>query len=114
MCPSSPRILSALALLVALAAATAPASAQQKAKTCPSIKAADGSCVDPGLVATANKRAAIVSSQFTSYLGTPMGSVGQPFIPQERLFRDDQTLYGLPTNVTVTGDAPNLTIKPSK
>ena len=28
-----------------------------------------------------------------------MGSVGTPFIPQERLFRDDTRLYGLPTNL---------------
>ena len=96
----------------ALVPAAAPLFAQDKA--CASIKAADGSCVDPGLVATANKRAAIVSSQFTSYLGTPMGSVTTPFIPQERLFRDDQTLYGLPTNTTITGDAPNITTKRSK
>lgn len=93
------RVLHTVLLLAGLALSHAPASSQEQ--QCPSIRAADGSCVDPKLVATANRRAAIVASQFTSYQGTAMGSVGMPFIPQERLFRDDTRLYGLPTNMSV-------------
>jgi hypothetical protein len=80
-----------------------PAAWSQE-QQCASVKALDGSCADPKLVDMANRRAAIVSSQFTSYLGTPLGSVGMPFIPQERLFRDDPVLFGLPTNKNVTID----------
>jgi hypothetical protein len=92
------QVFLAALLSAGLVLSHAPASSQEQ-RQCPSLKAADGSCVDPGLVAAANRRAAIVASQFTSYLGTPMGSVGTPFIPQERLFRDDTRLYGLPTNL---------------
>jgi hypothetical protein len=98
MYSSSACVLGTLAV-IAVAAAAAPAVSQEK-QQCPSIKAADGSCADPRLVEAANRRAAIVSSQSTSYLGTPLGSVGMPFIPQERLFRDDPTLFGLPTTKT--------------
>ena len=100
MRPPNPRILRTLLALAATAAIVGSAASQEK--QCPSIKAADGTCVDPALVEAANRRAAIVSSQFTSFLGTPLGSVGMPFIPQERLFRDDPALFGLPTTKTIT------------
>ena len=85
--------------------------AAQEAKQCPSIRAFDGSCADPGLVDAAKKRASVVSSSFSSYIGTPVGTVGLPPIPYERLFRDDVTLFGLPTNTstfkaTIICDAP--------
>src|SRR5262245_33066471 len=104
---SSPRIIQVLVVMASVSAVTVPAPAQEKQPQCPSIKAADGTCADPKLVEAANRRAAIVSSQFTSYLGTPLGSVGMPFIPQERLFRDDPTLFGLPTTRTTT-DIDNI------
>jgi hypothetical protein len=94
------RMLLRALLMLAGALFVPVASAQQQ--PCASLKAADGSCVDPKLVAMANRRATIVSSQFTSYLGSPFGSVGMPFIPQERLFRDDTVVFGLPTNKSVT------------
>jgi hypothetical protein len=93
-------------LVLAGMTALVPAAWSQE-RQCASLKAADGSCADPKLVEMANRRAAIVSSQFTSYLGTPLGSVGMPFIPQERLFRDDPVLFGLPTNKTITIDDVN-------
>ena len=40
-----------------------------------------------------------MSSAFASYAGTPQGTVGQSFIPHERLFRDNQIIFGLPTNI---------------
>ena len=99
-------------LVLAGMAVLVPAS---QAQQCASIKTADGKCADPKLVEMANRRAAIVSSQFTSYLGTPLGSVGMPFVPQERLFRDDTVLFGLPTNKSVTiEDVPGTTITRSK
>jgi hypothetical protein len=109
-CHSLRQALLALAGMTALV--TAAWSEEQR---CASVKAADGSCADPKLVEMASRRAAIVSSQFTSYLGTPLGSVGMPFIPQERLFRDDPALFGLPTNKSVTiDDANNKTTTRSK
>jgi hypothetical protein len=98
-------LLQAILVLAGMTALLPPAWSQEP--QCASVKAADGSCADPRLVEMANKRAAIVSSQFTSYLGTPLGSVGMPFIPQERLFRDDPVLFGLPTNKSVTIDDVN-------
>ena len=91
-------ILQVLLVLAALALVALSAGAQQQ---CPSIKAADGKCVDAGMVAAANKRATVVSSGFASYLGTPQGTLGLPFIPYERLFRDDPVVFGLPTNTDV-------------
>ena len=109
-CHSLLPALLGLAGMTALATAAWPQQAQ-----CPSVKAADGSCADPRLVEMANRRAAIVSSQFTSYLGTPQGSVGMPFIPQERLFRDDTVLFGLPTNKsTIISDTGGGTTTRSK
>jgi hypothetical protein len=112
------RILQGLLILSAAAIATPAALAQQQKqlpqkqaaqKQCPSIRAADGSCADPGLVAAANKRATIVSSGFASYIGTPHGTLGLGFIPHERLFRDDPVVFGLPTNTDVKVDDLSVT-----
>jgi hypothetical protein len=104
-------ILQVLLVLAASALVAFSAAAQQR---CPSIKAADGKCVDAGMVAAANKRATVVSSGFASYLGTPQGSLGLPFIPHERLFRDDPVVFGLPTNTVVKVIGPNVVTTRSK
>lgn len=88
-----------------------PSALAQAQSRCPSIRALDGSCADPGLVDAVSKRSTVVSSSFGSYFGTPAGTVGLPFIPYERLFRDDVTRFGLPTTTqtstfTIICDAP--------
>jgi hypothetical protein len=50
-------------------------------------------------VEATRQRAVILSSVRVSYFGTPAGSIGRPFIPFERLFQDNATLFGLPTAV---------------
>jgi hypothetical protein len=110
-------VLPAVLALVLLSVGLMPASSQEQRK-CASIQSADGRCVDPALVDAANKRASIVSSGFASYVGTPIGSVGLPFIPHERLYRDDPVVFGLPTNTEVTIvdtiDAKTITTTKSK
>jgi hypothetical protein len=61
------------------------------------LKALDGSCVKPEIVEATRQRAAIIPAVRVSYFGTPQGSIGGPFIPFERLFQDNETLFGLPT-----------------
>jgi hypothetical protein len=74
-----------------------PSQAKHK---CASIQSLDGQCADDKLVEKAEKRASVISSNQASYFGTPMGTVGLPFIPHERLFRDDRLLFGIPVEKT--------------
>jgi hypothetical protein len=62
------------------------------------LKALDGSCTNPDMVEAARLRAAVFSSVRVSYFGTPAGTVGGGFIPFERLFQDNDLLFGLPTS----------------
>jgi hypothetical protein len=61
------------------------------------LKALDGSCVKTEIAEATRQRAAIISSVRVSYYGTPQGSIGGPYIPFERLFQDNDILFGLPT-----------------
>ncbi len=61
------------------------------------LRALDGSCTKPALADAAGKRAEIMSSVRVSYFGTPAGTVGGSYIPYERLFRDNEIVFGLPT-----------------
>ena len=61
------------------------------------LKALDGSCVKTEIAEATRQRAAILSSVRVSYYGTPQGSIGGPYIPFERLFQDNDILFGLPT-----------------
>lgn len=70
-----------------------PAAPPQKC-----LKALDGSCTNPDMVEAARLRAAVFSSVRVSYFGTPAGTVGGGFIPFERLFQDNELLFGLPTS----------------
>jgi hypothetical protein len=65
------------------------------------LKALDGSCVKTEIAEATRQRAAIISSVRVSYWGTPQGSIGGPYIPFERLFQDNDILFGLPS-VTCT------------
>lgn len=94
------------ALIVALFAGFPSVVAAQSPR-CPGLRALDGSCANPVAVETARRRAMILSSQRVSYFGTPAGTVGDQFIPFERLFRDNPLLFGLPTITTMTVD-PNF------
>ena len=76
---------------------TRAAAAAQPAQPC--LKALNGQCVKPEIVEATRQRAAIISSVRVSYYGTPQGSLGGPFIPFERLFQDNDTLFGLPTAI---------------
>ena len=81
------------------------ANAQSRARTAavqpaqPCLKALDGSCVKTEIAEATRQRAAILSSVRVSYYGTPQGSIGGPYIPFERLFQDNDVLFGLPTVV---------------
>jgi hypothetical protein len=73
--------------------AAAPPAPQQRC-----LKALDGSCTNPDMVEAARLRGVVFASVGVSYFGTPAGTVGGPFIPFERLFQDNDILYGLPTS----------------
>lgn len=72
------------------------AAALPPAQKC--LKAMDGSCTNEGLVEAARLRAVVISTVRVSYFGTPAGTVGFGFIPFERLFQDNELLFGLPTS----------------
>src|SRR5262245_52415259 len=74
---------------------TRTAAAPQPAQKC--LKALDGSCVKTEIVEATRLRAVIFPSVRVSYYGSPAGAIGGPFIPFERLFQDNETLFGLPT-----------------
>jgi hypothetical protein len=63
------------------------------------LRALDGSCVKTDVAEATRQRAAILSTVRVSYWGTPQGSIGGPYIPFERLFQDNDVLWGLPTAV---------------
>jgi len=85
----------ALGLGALLLVAPGVASSQEKQK-CATIQTLDGVCADVTLVEKVERRASVISSNQASYFGTPIGTVGLPFIPHERLFRDDRVLFGIP------------------
>ncbi len=92
----------AAALLVCSSAAHAQSRTRTAAVPPPPakcLKALDGSCVRPEIVEATRQRAAIIPAVRVSYFGTPQGSIGGPFIPFERLFQDNDVLFGLPTAV---------------
>lgn len=90
--------------LVLPVATQAQAQSQRRVAAAPvqkCLKALDGSCTNPDLVEAARLRAAVLSTERVSYYGTPIGAIGGPFIPFERLFRDGpfaDILFGLPTS----------------
>jgi hypothetical protein len=63
------------------------------------LRALDGKCVDPMIAEAARLRAIIVPTVRVSYFGTPAGTIGGKYIPFERFFQDDVTVFGLPTSV---------------
>ena len=91
----------AAALFLCSSAANAQSSTRTTAAQPPQkcLKALDGSCTRPEIVEATRQRAAIIPAVRVSYFGTPQGSIGGPFIPFERLFQDNDTLFGLPTAV---------------
>jgi len=94
-----------LGFATALLMSADAASAQSRARTVavqpaqPCLKALDGSCVKGYIVEATRQRAAIIPAVRVSYFGTPQGSIGGPYIPFERLFQDNDVLFGLPTVV---------------
>lgn len=92
------------ALALSLSSVAAHAQSQRRTAAAPQppqqncLKALDGSCTNPDLVEAARLRAVVLSSVRVSYFGTPAGEIGGPFIPFERLFRDNDILFGLPTS----------------
>jgi hypothetical protein len=91
-------------VVAALLAASGAANAQSRTRTAaqptqPCLKALNGACVKPEIVEATRQRAAIIPSVRVSYYGTPQGSIGGPYIPFERLFQDNDVLFGLPTYV---------------
>lgn len=60
------------------------------------LKALNGACTNPVVVEVARQRAQIIPAVTVSYFGTPAGSVGGDYIPFERFFRDNPTVFGLP------------------
>lgn len=77
---------------------TQPTRAQPQEKC---LRALNGACTNPLVVEAARLRAVIIPTVRVSYLGTPMGTVGGKYIPFERFFQDNPTIFGLPTNVLV-------------
>ena len=64
---------------------------------CSGLRAQNGRCADAALIDDAQNRAMVMTTVRNSYFGTPAGTLGGPFIPFERLFRDNPMVFGLPT-----------------
>ena len=96
-------LILSLGFAAALLVSADAANAQSRARTAavppaqPCLKALDGSCVKGYIVEATRQRAAIIPAVRVSYFGTPQGSIGSPYIPFERLFQDNELLFGLPT-----------------
>ena len=88
-------------LAAALLVCSDAAHAQSRTRPLPAkcLKTLDGSCTRHGIVEITRQRAAIIPAVRVSYFGTPQGSIGGPFIPFERLFQDNEALFGLPTYI---------------
>ena len=65
------------------------------------LRALNGACTNPVVVQEAQLRAVVIPTVRVSYFGTPAGTVGGAYIPFERLFQDNPTIFGLPTNVLI-------------
>ena len=89
----------AVALLIGSGAANAQSRTAAAPPPQPCLKALNGACVKSEIVEATRLRAVIIPSVRVSYFGTPAGSIGGPFIPFERLFQDNEVLFGLPTAV---------------
>ena len=76
-----------------------PVAAEPKEKC---LRALNGACTNPVVVEEARLRAIILPAVRVSYFGTPAGTIGGDYIPFERFFQDNPTLFGLPTNILVT------------
>ena len=92
-------------VVAALLVASGVANAQSRTRTAaaqpaqPCLKALNGACVKTEIVEATRLRAVIIPSVRVSYYGTPAGSIGGQYIPFERLFQDNDVLFGLPTYV---------------
>jgi len=73
-----------------------PGVVAQPAEKC--LRALDGSCTNPTMVEAARMRGAIIPAVRVAYEGTPLGTIGGPFIPFERFFQDNPVVFGLPTS----------------
>ena len=93
------------ALALSLSSLTAEAQTRRRTAAAPPpepcFKALDGSCMNEDIAEAARLRAAAIASVRVSYFGTPAGTVGGSFIPFERLFQDNDVLFGLPTSTCI-------------
>jgi hypothetical protein len=76
-----------------------PAQVAQVEQKC--LRALNGACTNPIAVRAVTLRAEIIPAVRVSYLGTPAGTIGGPYIPFERFFQDNPLVFGLPTFVFV-------------
>jgi hypothetical protein len=114
------RLIAVGSAIVALAALTlAPADAQTRraaAQAKPPVqtqlqvaaapeekclRALNGACTNPVVVEEVRLRAMIIPAVRVSYFGTPAGTIGGAYIPFERFFQDNPTVFGLPTFILV-------------
>ncbi len=94
-----------VALTVGAQAQTRSAARPQPAPVVPlekCLRALDGSCTKPEIVEVTRLRAVIIPSVRVAYEGTPMGTIGGPYIPFERFFQDNPIVFGLPTSTCIT------------
>ncbi len=75
------------------------------------LRALNGACTNPVVVEEARLRAIIVPAVRVSYFGTPAGTIGGDYIPFERFFQDNPTVFGLPTNILIN---PGCCVRRSK
>ena len=94
--PLTAGIAAALCCLMSSLSAQAQSAPQEKC-----LRALDGSCTNPAMVEAARLRAVIISSVRVSYFGTPAGTIGGKYITFERLYQDNELLFGLPTSTNL-------------
>lgn len=101
-------IASSASVMAQTANQVRPAQPMPKEKC---LKSLTGGCTNPTVVEAARLRAIIIPAVTVSYFGTPAGTVGGDYIPFERFFQDNPTVFGLPTNFLF---APGCCIRRSK
>lgn len=97
-------ILLLLSLATVICALINGPAAHADQRKCPGLRALNGQCANQQTVEDAQLRAMVVTTVRTSYLGTPIGTIGGPFIPFERLFQDNPAVFGLPTYTIFSRD----------
>lgn len=98
--------------LVAMPLAVSSMAAAQAPQPCPGLRAVNGQCAAPDLVAGNNVRSGVFASGYASYFGTPLGTVGTGPIDHQRVYRTGPLPEAPPLTVVFAPGSPAPTPPP--